>query len=127
MPDSAHHPAAGHERRDVAVGRLLSFGAGLCFMVLLALVAMRILFGYYSWEQPSGPPPSPLARGLDVPPEPRLQFAEQADLRDERRTEDAILNSYGWVDRKAGVVRIPIDRAMDLLAERGLPAREAKR
>ena len=37
--------------------------------------------------------------------------------------EEQTLNSYGWVDQQAGVVRIPIDRAMDLLAQRGLPTR----
>lgn len=36
------------------------------------------------------------------------------------------LHSYGWVDQKAGVVRIPIDRAMTLLLQRGLPARKAQ-
>ena len=40
-----------------------------------------------------------------------------------RAAEDQILNSYGWVDRSKGIVRIPIDRAIDLLAKRGLPAR----
>jgi hypothetical protein len=34
------------------------------------------------------------------------------------------LNSYGWIDKSAGVIRIPIDRAMDLLAQRGLPVRD---
>jgi len=38
-----------------------------------------------------------------------------------RANEDAVLNSYGWADRRAGTVRVPIDRAMDLLVERGLP------
>jgi hypothetical protein len=40
-----------------------------------------------------------------------------------RAAEDKILNGYGWVDREHGVARIPIDRAIDLLAQRGLPAR----
>jgi len=40
-----------------------------------------------------------------------------------RGREDGLLNSYGWVDEKAGTVRIPIERAMDLLVQRGLPVR----
>jgi hypothetical protein len=40
-------------------------------------------------------------------------------LRALRAAENAILEHYGWVDRDKGVVHIPIDRAMDLLAERG--------
>jgi hypothetical protein len=43
------------------------------------------------------------------------------DLKRLRDSEDATLGSYGWVDRKAGTVRIPIDRAMDLVAKRGVP------
>lgn len=71
-----------------------------------------------------------------VPPEPRLQpfaTAPQSELRHTpahdmevfRRGEIQTLSSYGWVDRGQGVVRIPIDRAMDLTLERGLPSREA--
>jgi hypothetical protein len=44
-----------------------------------------------------------------------------ASLAELRAAEDADLNSYGWIDRKAGKVRIPIDRAMQLLLDRGLP------
>jgi hypothetical protein len=47
---------------------------------------------------------------------------ERHDGEPELRTaEDTDLNSYGWVDRTAGIARIPIDRAMQLLLERGLP------
>ena len=37
--------------------------------------------------------------------------------------EERTLYSYGWVDERAGIVRIPIERAMDLLVQRGLPLR----
>jgi hypothetical protein len=40
-----------------------------------------------------------------------------------RVREDGLLDSYGWVDENAGTVRIPIERAMDLLVQRGLPVR----
>jgi hypothetical protein len=42
-------------------------------------------------------------------------------LAELRAAEDGDLNSCGWVDRNAGIVRIPIDRAMQLILERGLP------
>jgi hypothetical protein len=57
------------------------------------------------------------------PPQPRLETAPVVDLRKIREAEDQSLTSYGWIDRKNGVVRIPIARAIDMLAERGLPAR----
>jgi hypothetical protein len=56
-----------------------------------------------------------------LPPKPRLQVNQQLDLQQVREQEQRILNSYGWVSKEAGAVRIPINRAMDLIAERGLP------
>jgi hypothetical protein len=54
-------------------------------------------------------------------PEPRLQVDPKRDLAVLRAREDTELQSYGWIDKHAGVVRLPIDRAMDLLVQRGLP------
>ena len=62
-----------------------------------------------------------------LPPEPRLQLAPGHqihpldDLKRLRADEDALLHSYGWVDRNAGIVHIPIERAKELLVRRGLP------
>ena len=50
-----------------------------------------------------------------------------SDLADLREKEDETLNSYGWVDRNAGVVRIPIDEAIKLTLQRGLPARQGQK
>ena len=67
------------------------------------------------------------ARGQAVaPPEPRIQVSPTADLQEMLKREQAILHTYGWIDRSRGVVRIPIDRAMQLIAERGLPAENTK-
>jgi hypothetical protein len=112
-----------HEQKDVNVRNLLLLGSGMGFLTLLGLVGMGLLFAYYSTHESLGPPPSPLAAGPQIPPQPRLEIGEHSDLERKRRAEEAILNTYGWVDRKAGIVRIPIDRAIELLAQRGLPAR----
>ena len=71
-------------------------------------------------------PDFPLAGGQEsrLPPEPRLQTNPRQDLRDLRSAEDAALTSYGWVDKSAGIARIPIGEAMKLTVERGLPARQ---
>jgi hypothetical protein len=58
-----------------------------------------------------------------VPPEPRLQTSPREDLQNFREQEDTVLKSYGWVDRNAGIVRIPIEEAMKLTVQRGLPTR----
>jgi hypothetical protein len=52
---------------------------------------------------------------------PRLETNELGQLDDQRLREEDILNTYGWTDQKAGVAHIPIDRAMALIAQRGLP------
>ena len=46
------------------------------------------------------------------------------ELQQWRAAEEESLRSYGWVNKEAGIVRIPIARAMELLAERGLPSRD---
>src|SRR6201987_871393 len=54
-------------------------------------------------------------------PKPVLEYSERAPFRDILAKQDRTLESYDWVDQQNGVVRIPIERAMDLIAERGLP------
>ena len=64
------------------------------------------------------------------PPGPNLlailpsAHGEPAALGDFRAKENEILTTYGWADKNAGTIRIPIDRAKELLLERGLPVRE---
>jgi hypothetical protein len=88
---------------------------------------MKLLFGFYATHQPRGPALSPLEVRSDIPPKPRLEVYPHVDLGRKMRADEAVLNSYGWVDRKSGIVRIPIDRAVKLLTERGLPARGEKK
>jgi hypothetical protein len=114
---------AKHEDRDVNVRRLLQLGAGLCGTVVLSLLAMGLLFRFYDVHESRGPALSPMAVRPDIPPKPRLEVYEHVDLEHKLQADQNVLNSYGWVDRKAGVVRIPIGRAIQLMAERGLPAR----
>jgi len=61
-----------------------------------------------------------------LPPEPRLQIDEPADYRAFHAQEDRLLNGYSWVDRESGVVRMPIEQAMDKVAQKGLPSRGEK-
>jgi len=57
-----------------------------------------------------------------VPPAPRLEIHTEGHWRVFRDAEKTRLSSYGWMDRNTGAVHIPIDRAMDLIAERGVGA-----
>ena len=63
--------------------------------------------------------------GDRLPPLPRLQTRPAADLTAFRASEDLVLQGYAWVDQETGVVRIPVARAIELIAQRGLPAMPA--
>lgn len=116
--------AAGHEP-DAISGRLLWVGGAV--LVALVVVAVGVVFLLQpllvSRQEAENPPPNPLAAtyGRSEPPAPRLQVDPALDIVEHRRREEQLLTTYGWVDEKAGVVRIPVARAIDILAERGLP------
>lgn len=113
----------GHEQSDVSPRPIVIAGIGLAVLVLVALGSMRLLFDYYlAREIREGPAANPLAlaEGERVPPEPRLLPHPIEQLRELRAREDDVLQTYGWIDRDKGIVRIPIERAMQLVAERGV-------
>jgi hypothetical protein len=113
-----------HETRDVNARRLLQLALALATIIGLVLVVGALFFDYLERSTARGVPPSPLLTTSDRPPSPRLQVDPQIDLLRKRAQEDAVLNSYEWVDRATGTVRIPIERAIELTAERGLPVRK---
>jgi hypothetical protein len=117
---------AHRETSDVDLGAILRFAIGLIVAGVVIHVLVWYLYGYFRREA-ARPAPSefPLATTAmrRLPPEPRLQTDPRDDLISMQQAEDRMLTSYGWVDRNAGVVRIPIDQAMKLTVERGLPSR----
>ncbi len=121
-PGKAAGPSSpGHETRDLQPRTILIFGIALSVTILVCLAVANWMFHYFAALQTaSSPPLSPLAR-QEAPPGPHLQAQAPEDLRKFRAEEEATLNSYGWVNQQGGIVRIPIDRAMQLLVQRGLP------
>ena len=117
-------PAVGHEKRDADIRSLVIFAAVLAGTVFLVMWGMARVFHYFGATQSLGPPASPFAEARTLPPQPRLQVEPRIDLNQLRSGEEVLLHSYGWVDRNSGVVHIPIERAMDLVMERGVPVRE---
>ena len=118
-----------HETTDISVpGVLGSGGVLLAGGLVVFLLVWTVLHFLQDWSAPRTPPEFPLAQSQArrLPPEPRLQTNPRGDLLELRQKEDRILNSYGWIDRDAGVVRIPIERAMALTAARGLPSRQTE-
>jgi len=130
-PDHAHHknPGVAHERRDVNIRGIIYFAVALVIVGAVLNLFLWWLLDYFETSQAKAePPPPPMAsQRQQFPPEPRLQGAPghsdppMIELRESRQRENQLLESYGWVDQKAGIVRIPIDQAKQLLLERGLP------
>lgn len=114
---------AGYEKSDAKVGTLGIFAVSIFLLVLISLTGIAVMWRVmaYSTVYTGEMVGSPLAPMRPLPPSPRLQTIPSTDLKEVREQEDQLLHSYGWVDKNNGVVRIPIDRAMDLLAARGLP------
>jgi hypothetical protein len=104
-----------YERSDVNARLVGGLAVGLVAFLLLTPVALR---GIYTI------PGDGLAGPRPAVPAPRLQISPATDLLTLSRAEDALLANYGWVDQPSGIVRLPIDRAITLTAERGLPGWE---
>jgi hypothetical protein len=123
----ADNPEVHHEESDVNILAIFGFGGGLMAVAVVVMLVVYVLFGFFDGrERQRAPAEYPLAaQANQTPPEPRLQTNPREDLREMRAREDETLTTYGWVDKNAGVVRIPIDAAMKLTLERGLPARPA--
>ena len=122
--------STSHETSDVNIRAIFGFAAGLLLTGVFIYFFVWLLFLFFaSREAARVAPQFPLAATEQnrLPPEPRLQTNPREDLRELRAGEDDTLSTYGWVDRNAGVVRIPIDEAMKLVVERGLPARSEAR
>ncbi len=106
---------------DISLRGILWAAAGLGALIAVTFAAMYGVFDrLMTREARLSPPASPLAAdyGRTEPPAPRLQTDPVADLQALRAEERRLLDGYGWVDRAQGTVRIPIARAMELLASR---------
>jgi hypothetical protein len=125
----AQHSQSSSKNKVVLDGelniRLLAWAtAGLLVVVVIAVIAMWFLgIGIKDRLVAADPPPPalPEARLEHRPPAPNLQVDPRQQLLDLRADEEKILTTYGWVDETGGLTRVPIDRAMDLLIEQGLP------
>lgn len=128
MRTRSQNQAVHHEESDVDIGAIFKIGTGLVLLAAAIHVVVWLVFVYFDGREATNLRPRyPLAAGqeLRLPPTPRLQVTPRQDLRDLRAREDQALNSYQWVDRSAGTVRIPIAEAMKLTVERGFPVRQS--
>ncbi|MBZ9671903.1 hypothetical protein [Mesorhizobium sp. ES1-3] len=106
----ALHP----ETRDVWPRALLLFGVALLVFLALAALALKLIFDTAPYR--------PLVNTEKASQAgPALQHLPGADLAAFRKQEEEELGKLAWVDRGAGIARIPIEDAMKLVAAQGLP------
>jgi hypothetical protein len=120
-------PGAGHEHTDANVGIIVKFAFWLIVSAVVVHVGVWGMFLLFAEQraETAASQPYPIAVGQEPrqPAAPRLQQFPVNEFYEFRQQEDLRLDSYRWVDRAAGRVQIPIDEAMRLTLERGLPSR----
>jgi len=130
---SQTNPEFEYEHLDWRPRLVYIFLGGLALTgVLVYFVVLGLYDAIDAYQNRHQPPQNPLVKSeadtrtvspeaIEKFPQPRLEKNERLQINDFRLEEEQTLYSYGWIDRQAGLVRIPIDRAMELVAERGLP------
>jgi hypothetical protein len=120
-------PGAKHEHTDIDPTIGYKFAS---WLLVAMLISAGIVYGAFRLferqERAAGTLAQkyPLAAGVHKdPPTPNLQNQPFKDIYLLRQEETEKLTSYAWVDKEGGVTRIPIDRAMDVMLQRGFPAR----
>lgn len=120
-----HGRPGRYERSDADASATLRAGLWvLGVMFLTALLVVPIYRLLAERESALQPEPMQVAKSETSEPAatfPKLVESEPRVLGEFRAQEDALLGSYGWVEKDKGIVRIPIDEAMRIVAERGLP------
>jgi hypothetical protein len=134
MSENTKHGQGGFEQQDLTAQSIYAFLISLVVGGVLVYVVVWGLYRFLDARQRSRQPAqSPLVKQVDTEtrvvspeeitkfPQPRLERNERIEINDFRLKEEQTLSTYGWVDEKAGVMHIPIERAMQLVAQRGLP------
>jgi len=113
----------GYERSDARVRPLFLFGLALMLLVGGALAASGWISRRMTDELRRAEQVNPMRDSLAPAPGPELQALPAAELAEQRAWEERMLSATEWVDPLNEIVRIPIDRALELVLEEGLPAR----
>src|SRR5579862_6192643 len=122
----ATHDTSGHETKDASVLGIVYTGVGLAVGSALVYLIVYGVFQYLAGHPVTTAPSNPMAETdrQEFPQPPRIEEHPAIEIKALRTEEDQILNTYGWTDKKAGVVRIPLNRAIELQLERGFPTRK---
>ena len=129
--DHKQHGAGGDEPRDysdkdIRIKPILVFGLLTAIFTAFSFIGVAYVFRMFRTTTTAEvAPTSRFVEERVLPPEPRLQVDEKRTLQQQRAIDQVTVTEYAWVDKGSGVVRIPVERAVDLIAERGLPSRAA--
>jgi hypothetical protein len=117
-----------HEHSDVNVRAILAFIVGLVVVAAVIHVGVWLLFDVFERRTAAADPrPAPLAKPTNwATVNPPVQTRPGDALKSLRAEEETRLTTEGPVDGQPGVYRIPIERAKQLVVERGLPTRTAQ-
>jgi len=117
-------PGSTYEHTDAHVGPMIHFGIWLAVSAIIVHIGLAGMYWLLIRESSERVETQRYPLAVDTPPrlpaEPRLQQFPRNELYDFRSKEDEQLHSYGWVDKNAGTVHIPIEDAMRLMLERGI-------
>ena|ERR1043166_1390555 len=114
---SAKSIEAGYELSDLRAKNIALFALILSVTIALVILVTYWLAQHFHEAQVSGPAIS-YPQGREPVPRPRFWVTPTEQLKAMRTEEDKILQSYGWTDKQKGIARIPIEQAMELLAEK---------
>ena len=118
-----HNPnGAGHEQREISVPTVIVSLAVLLIGAFLVCLLVVGIFRYFHSENKVAQTAKDWKQ--QIPAEPRVEEHPWEQLITVRAREDHVLSSYAWIDQKEGTVRIPIDQAIDKLAQQGLPSHD---
>ena len=123
------NPDVAYEHGDADVFTVSKYTIALVFGILIASAAMYGLFNFFNDEASKEETALPKViqdQRPKHPPEPTLQATPKQYIKDLRAAEETQMKTYGWVDQKNGIVRIPILDAIDAVAKAGLPSRPVK-
>lgn len=120
-------PGAQYEHTDIEPSIASKFAIWLAVSMVISAGIVYATFWFFEGREAALSREGqryPLAVGqVKEPPAPRLQTQPFKDVYLLRQAEAEKLNSYAWIDKDGGIVRLPIARAMELTLQRGLPAR----
>jgi hypothetical protein len=128
MPVTEHpEHVVRFEPTDIQPRPVILTGLGIFAALLAIMFLMNILYASFARERERAGAQTPAVAAIPthLPPEPRLQPSESADLQSYRAAQMGQLDHYSWIDRDKGIIGIPIQRAMEVIVERGIPPQNA--